>query len=280
MARFRWIPLLALLAGVACNPSTQQVDPTDGNDASGGADSQSTDGGVDTGADSTGSESETGLPEEDMGSGMPMSCHRSGAFDIGFQCTCNVVEQDCENGLRCSVDSNIDDFMPGVYYGGVFCTDRGTHELGAPCDHGGFGLGDSCLGAAICWEIDYDSGKGTCHRACASPNDCDADQGCGEFFDGLVPVCMDRCDPRDGLCDAGRVCARNGNDFLCSLSEQAGAGVGEPCAEQACEAGAACHQGTCRALCDIEAPDCEMDLMCIGYSAEPLPHLSDIGVCI
>jgi hypothetical protein len=175
--------------------------------------------------------------------------------------------------------------------------------LNEPCELLGTGLDglDTCDIHTMCWDVDRDTGEGTCLGMCTGSverPDCEGPQAtCLLTGDGVVNLCFPNCDPLESDCPAGQVCvpAPNGDSFLCA--HQAGQGqVFEACEFQAtCEPGLVCLDsslapecdpqqfGCCLPFCDLTEPDtCPgMDLVCLPWweMAEDVPGLENVGVC-
>ncbi len=258
-----------------------------------------------SGSEGSGSEGETG----ESGSTMTTTSDSSGSFvgtDAAMSCgeSCDIwTPGDCGSGQKCTAvgcevgttawDSNV-------------CRDvQGTKQLGDECEYLGTGIdgNDDCDDGTMCWNVDADTGLGTCIAFCtgsAAAPSCASGTSCVIANDGVLPICLPGCDPLVQDCDNGDLCIPDFNDtgFVCVLDASGGmAPYGTPCEyANSCNNGLICiaseavpepdcatASGCCSPMCDInEANTCPG----AGQSCESLyeagmepPGYEHMGVC-
>jgi hypothetical protein len=271
---------------VACGPNVGVEDEDDGGDTTGSAETSmtstdatspttdptsatspttvSTDPTTDTSVDTSTTEVDTGITF--------VTSH-----DAGPGCgDCDVWAQNCPENTKCMPwDCNIEPMWIGHGCRDVFPDSAG---VGDPCTvidspYSGF---DDCVVGAMCWNAD-DALSGTCAALCGGSEDdplCDADRTCFIGLDGILPVCVPRCDPLASACADDEECIHNvDNDpepgFACVIDELVGAFTyGEDCTD-----GLLCDTGlVCRGAQHV--PDCPG-----GRCCTTLGRLSDPPAC-
>ncbi len=172
---------------------------------------------------------------------------------IGPECgTCNVWFQDCFKGQKC---------MPSSCEVAPIWIDLGCRDVvenpvgvGEPCNtvdspYSGF---DDCDQQALCWNVDAETLVGQCAQICEGSkgeSTCDeVDETCFVGLDGIVPVCVPRCDPLASTCPDDQECVHNvDNDaepgFACTIDELVAAHeYGDDCTDGLlCETGLVCR---------------------------------------
>lgn len=156
---------------------------------------------------------------------------------------------------------------------------------------------DTCEKHSLCWNIDSDSGEGTCLAMCvgteSTPACLEPDTVCVGSASGYLNLCHPSCDPLLQNCSAGDACYPIDAGFICApdASGKAG-GLGESCASvNGCDAGLWCAPSgdfcgkdafsCCTPFCDLTAPDCPDPLVCeasFEVGEEP-PGQENIGLC-
>jgi hypothetical protein len=213
---------------------------------------------------------------------------------------CDLWSQDCPEGDKCSPWSNDG---TGVW-NDVWCTPvhPDPDSAGASCtaEENGTTGHDSCGVGAICWEVDTTTSEGECVDLCKgtplAPSCDHSDEKCAILNDGVLPLCLTRCDPVADDCGSGRTCRPTApagdvpGGFVC-LPVQAD-GIIDACdgcpAEHACVSSrtiGTCERACCARYCDLEATpndtceDLPGDNSCVPFFAEPPEGLAHVGLC-
>ncbi|MDC0722892.1 ribulose phosphate epimerase [Nannocystis bainbridge] len=215
---------------------------------------------------------------------------------------CDNWAQDCPAGQKCSAWAN----DGGSSWNSLKCVpvEENSGAPGDPCTVEGSGVSgiDSCALGSMCWNVDNDTGQGTCVDLCnGSPEapDC-ADQSttCVIANDGVLNLCLPQCDPLLQDCAGSDLCLPNPADegFVCVLDASGDAGVAfDPCEfANACDKGLTCQDpgfatecdssalGCCLPYCDITAPDCPgAGQECITWYEQGTapPGFENLGLC-
>lgn len=162
---------------------------------------------------------------------------------------------------------------------------------------------DSCGLGVMCWDVKPDTMKGTCVDMCKGSQDapdCPSDTSCFVSNDGVLNLCLPRCDPLAQDCSNENLCIPNPNndeEFQCVLDASGDNGkTFDPCEFiNACDKGFLCAQPAFGSECDPQAIGCclpfcatdemamcpGMDQECIAWyepGAEP-PGLETVGFC-
>ncbi|WP_002636634.1 hypothetical protein [Myxococcus hansupus] len=254
--------LLLALWGASCNGSD---DPGPGGDGDAGMDAGTTPvpdgGGSDGGGGGGGQDFDCNVARQDA-CAPGQSCHFADLADGGtgsrcFEAECDVVAQDCADGLRCTYATEA---------GGTRrrCVPPGTADEGAPCTLAPTGGGvayDTCRQGLFCREAPEGQGGGfTCQRMCHATTQCGNSGECNtvlrlEGTDELPLLCGPpsvACDPFGQDCTAPLSCYPSTSGPVC-----AGSGTrteGQSCDfSNQCAPGSACVNAggglTCRSLC-------------------------------
>ncbi len=224
--------------------------------------------------------------------------------DCEFGCTdlmCNLWEQDCPEGQKCMPWAN----DGGNTWNASKCVDvmPNAGKPGDPCSVQGNGLNgiDSCDKASACWNIDPDTGKGTCVGFCKGSPDvpnCPLGTSCFVGHNGLLPICVPFCDPLLQNCMNGDLCIPQplmGDAFECAPDASGDMGAqNDPCEyTNACDPGLLCLNsalasecnpnvaGCCLPFCDLTMPECtNQGATCVPwYAGTAPPGLENVGVC-
>jgi hypothetical protein len=142
---------------------------------------------------------------------------------------------------------------------------------------------DDCVAGAICLFVYEEDGEGVCVPFCdpwGGDPGCAENQFCAIASDGVLLLCLDRCNPLSPTCPHGPGCLYldNNQDFACGPPGASG-GYGDACTNDlgSCAEGLACvdreafpegecPSGCCTQACDLSAPN-------------QCPHAQDGQVC-
>lgn len=223
-----WLAAFALVIG--CSPQVIPLVPSDGDggsaSSSGGAASMGVTS-VDistTGADSSGSSSSDNpfiLNPDGGGCG-----EGGGVFE------CDIWAQDC-----CATDKCVPWANDGGHAWNAFrCVPVAPDPAapGEPCiaELGPVSGFDDCDATSICWNVDPDTLEGRCVPQCVgaelSPV-CPDGTACVIANEGVIALCLDRCDPVMPSCVEGEQCLPIDGDFICSPTMVEPNQPGDPC---------------------------------------------------
>jgi hypothetical protein len=215
---------------------------------------------------------------------------------------CDTWAQDCPEGQKCALYSG----NGGSALNSTKCVPvmPGADGAGEPCTAEGNGLSgvDSCAKGHICWNVDYDTGIGTCVEQCSGePRDPICNHPwttCTIAAGGILALCLPGCDPLTQDCPGGDLCLPKpmGDGFVCVLDASGDGGqLFDPCEySNACDPGLLCAKpalavecdpmaaGCCLPFCDLSSPTCTAEgAECVpwyGPGRAP-PLLGDVGLC-
>lgn len=221
---------------------------------------------------------------------------------------CSVWTQDCSEGQKCSAYA--DDggsswnankcvpVMPDPHAPGEACTVTGSGVSGI----------DDCELGSMCWDVGDDL-MGTCVALCTGsleePMCLDPATACVIYNDGVLNLCLDRCDPLTGDCpDPNDLCLpaslEDPDGFLCIVDASGDGGqVHTPCTfANSCDAGLLCRPAAsasecdqqagscCEPVCDLTVPDPDSQCTGVGQKCVAffMPDMApegdeDVGVC-
>ena len=181
---------------------------------------------------------------------------------------CDPFDQDCPADQKCVPWAN----DGGDDWNATRCSNiaEDPNAPGDPCtveESPVSGL-DDCDGTSMCFHVDPETLGGTCVSFCegnsSDPTCPDAADACLISNDGVLSVCLERCDPLTQSCtDASQSCIAANDEFVCVLPGEAQ--FGDECerlwdcaAGLSCIAGAfeECTGGCCTEPCDPDAPAC------------------------
>ncbi len=293
---------LSLLAAAGCtepkgsgSTASGPTDPTAAESSSGGVDSAES--------------SEVGPGEESGTTQDAEPTTNDGSFipdpDVPGEPMCDVWAQDCGKGEKCMPYAN----NGGGAWNATRCSplDPGAASVGDPCTVDGTGVSgaDDCERDAMCWNVDPETGTGTCVAFCegseANPVCTDPETTCNILNDGVLILCLPNCDPLLGDCNEGENCYPTAGVFSCvpDASDRGGA-YGDPCQFlNVCDAGLFCSlpagvpgctgaEGCCTPYCDVSEPDASASCPgaaggqeCVPWydEAQPPPGYEDVGAC-
>ncbi len=247
-------------------------------DPTGATDSATTDSNppstTDSATSSTAPDPTTSGPTTDGGSS---SGGGTGVFvqepDGGTAQECDIWAQDCPTGQKC---------MPWADDGGgawnaTKCTpvSPNPNQVGDPCttEGGGTSGADDCDVAAMCWNVDGETGIGTCVDFCtgspASPECEDPGDVCLITNEGSLILCLPICDPILQNCGTNEGCYLvDGITITCGPDSSGAGGIyGDPCEfDNSCDPGLYCAPadtvpdcvgaaGCCSQWCDLTTSD-------------------------
>ena len=270
---------------------------------SSGPGSTSTDSGKTTGSttrpDSTASGDATGPSGPDDTSVGPDDTGEQTTSTTGPDpVTCSTYVQDCPAGdEKC---------MPWANDGGTTWNALGCFPIdpspGVPGDvcmveGSAFSGVDDCDESSMCWNVDDETGEGTCVPFCQGSEDSpiceDVARQCIQSSDGVVAVCLNVCNPLLQDCNNGLACVPATEGFVCVPSINDEPQPGAPCeVVNACGAGGLCvvsdalvgceATSCCTQFCDLsEADPCPGLAVCLPYyemGAAPAGY-ENVGIC-
>lgn len=202
--------------------------------------------------------------------------------DAGPRYTCDLFEQDCPPGEKCTVwahdgggNWNASKCVPVV---------REPAKVGERCrmEMSPTSGIDDCDFGTMCWDVDPETLEGSCAPFCvgdpSGPYCEDRDRFCPISADGAIALCLLICDPLADGCGGGRVCIPNSDHWMCATDASGDlGGFGDPCSFiNSCDPGLICigdwalppgaecqgSNGCCTEVCDLTDP--LGDLQCAG----------------
>ncbi|MCX4240960.1 hypothetical protein [Paraliomyxa miuraensis] len=212
---------------------------------------------------------------------------------------CSPWAQDCPNGEKCSPSS----LGGGSVWDFWRCSEvpENPDAVGEPCMAEGSPTSgiDSCDFGAFCWEVDPKTLEGTCVALCTGSEDlpsCPGSETCLIANEGILPLCLDSCDPLLQDCGPDHACYPGESGFACLPAGFGGTGApGDSCENlAACDHGNVCVEpesvpdcgsiaGCCTAVCSLgdPMPSCLPGQVCTPwFQAGMVPAgYEDVGVC-
>ena len=219
---------------------------------------------------------------------------------------CDVWTQDCDEGEKCIAWAN----DGGNSWNSTKCSmvmGAGLHGDSCTAPMGGVGGEDTCDVGHMCWNIDGETGEGTCIELCTgspeAPNCAPPMTTCVIVNDGVLNLCLPGCDPLVQDCQGNNeICVPDpmGDGFVCVLDASGDMHPsGTPCefANQ-CNGGNICLNldfyphpdcqgslGCCGPLCEFPGGQCPGEpagLSCESWYEEGMapPGYEDVGICI
>lgn len=306
----RGLPLLfALLpACTSLVESESESEVDDGGSSSGHAETSSSGGGSDPATSSPPLPATTGPVDETTGVDHPTASGSTGSDTCGFLCDstgggwfeCDFWAQDCPEGEKCAPWAN----DGGNSWNAHKCVpiDPDPDGVGEPCTVEGSAVSgiDSCERGSMCWNVEPETNTGTCTPFCTgsenAPTCADPQGVCNVTGDGVLNLCFSTCDPVDvGACPAEQGCYPAYNAFVCVPDVSGDEGQAwDPCEYlNACGGGRTCVNGSdvelcdqsgsgcCVPFCDLNAPVCPDDTVCLPFydSGEAPPNYEHVGTC-
>ncbi|HEY8377775.1 MAG TPA: ribulose phosphate epimerase, partial [Nannocystis sp.] len=216
---------------------------------------------------------------------------------------CDPWTEDCPDGEKCMPYSGDGDNS----WESLKCVpiDPNPGTTGDPCTVEGSGVSgiDDCDLHHMCWNVDPDTGEGTCVKFCSGSPDapsCDIPgTACTIANNGVLILCLPMCDPLLQDCAGGDLCIpnpMNPESFICVLDASGEEGQeNDPCEyANACDPGFFCANpvvanecdpgaaGCCTAFCDLANPQCNnVGVQCLPWY-EPgtaPPNYENVGYC-
>ncbi len=246
----------------------------DGADGADDGPDDGADGGPDDGVDDG---PDDGVDDDpDAGDDTAGVCDPSGA-------ACEPLGQDCMACAKCSPYGTNGNWNAARCVG-VNANPAAVGESCIVIDSPTSGI-DNCEAGSMCWDVDVDTLTGTCLEMCTGPASSPSCETpgtvCAVGNDGILPLCLPACDPLEQNCPAGEGCYILNEASICAPTSGA-VGSGESCGSvNACSPGLGCSLGgggcdatlsCCGAYCDESAPDCDIDLECVG-------PVAGVGIC-
>ena len=221
---------------------------------------------------------------------------------LEWRCTlCDVFQQDCPEGFKCAAKAE----GGGSSWNTTTCAPvTGDGAPGNTCtaEDGVNGV-DDCRKGAMCWDVDKETHKGICVELCtgseAAPM-CSNESAfdCAVVNEGVLNLCLPRCDPLLQDCAGDDLCIPVVDAFICvhDASGEGGQTFGACEFTNACDAGLLCLNPSAAVECDPNAGGCclpmcdlsDMDAVCPGegQSCMPLfgdglapPEFVNVGIC-
>lgn len=218
---------------------------------------------------------------------------------------CDVWTQNCRPGEKCVAWAE----GGGGSWNATKCVPvmERPRQPGEPCvvmDSGVSGIDDCDLGA-MCWDVGPDL-MGTCVALCTGSIEMPVCQDpgalCAILNEGVLNLCLERCDPLVGDCqDPADLCLPVDDEgFTCVLDASGdGGGLHSACVfANGCDPGLLCRpadsasecdpnaEGCCEPVCDLTAPDPDSQCTGVGQHCVPffMPDMApagdeDVGVC-
>ncbi len=216
--------------------------------------------------------------------------------DAGSANECDPTVQDCPRGEKCTAWAN----DGGTFWNATRCVEvSGANVAGDECMVEGSGVSgiDDCDVGHICLNTNEDN-IGQCIAFCAGDDlMCPSGDACAIYNDGVLPLCLQGCDPLLQDCPEGQACIDTPNQtFICFSDASGAAGAdGDPCppadGENSCDPGQWCGPNSagcadvncCTPYCDLSNPVCAAPDECISFFGEvgaAPPGFEDVGVCV
>ncbi|MCX4243932.1 hypothetical protein [Paraliomyxa miuraensis] len=196
----------------------------------------------------------------------PPGCDTEGG---GTLVECDVWAQDCCAGDKCMPWAN----DGGMAWNATRCSPIAPepHVPGEPCSVEGSAASglDDCDATSMCWAVDPDTLMGECVPLCQGSEEepvCRPGTDCIISNDGVLILCLERCDPLAPDCGEGQHCAWVEDAPQCVPgSGVPKVGPGDPCeAPYACGESLHCvpaaafpgcaAAGCCSPYCDVTDP--------------------------
>lgn len=299
--------ILYCALALGCTPQ-----PGNETESTGDGPPEDTVGASETGKSSV-TEAETGIkePEPATGDGDTVSTGGGNETDAATGCSflgceeetegpigeCDVFVQDCPEDQKCAAWAN----DGGNSWNSTKCVPlSGTKVPGDPCTTEGSGVSglDDCEKGSMCWDTDEEN-KGVCVALCTgdqqNPECGDPGTACAVVNDGVLNLCLDRCDPLVQDCPGDDLCLPVDAAYVCVLDASGDEGAAfAPCEfANACDKGLVClgpaaatecdqgAKGCCLPYCSIEeATGCPGQGQSCQAVFEPQPPgLEDVGFC-
>jgi hypothetical protein len=202
---------------------------------------------------------------------------------------CDVMRQNCDPGLKCTVVNNPDPTMLGF----TMCTPDGTVAEGEACTRSSFG-DDNCVKGTECTVRGVAANQLFCRKLCHADDDCTGGQLCSDAGDNDDGLCLKPCTPLGSDCPAPLDCSSVYPDVFALSTNFAvvfacrtvgSGGVGTDCSTNGdadCQAGMVCNSfdqtgatPVCVALCQGTCPSDAGAMVC----AQVFANTGAPGIC-
>ena len=291
------LSLLSTLLITACGKDTggdtmvNATMQTSNDDGTSSAGQSETGGGTTTAQGTTEPQAETGDGGTGADTAQPTGFivkPDGGTVDI----ECDNWAQDCPADQKCMPWAN----NGGSAWNATKCVpvDTAKGQPGDECTTMGGGVSgfDTCDLGVMCWDVKPDTMKGTCVEMCkgnADAPECAGETSCFVSNEGVLNLCLPRCDPLTQDCPNENLCIPNPNNqeqFACVLDASGENGKAfDPCEfVNACDKGHYCAvPGAAPNDCDANATGCclpfcdttEMPAACPGMGLECVPWYNE-----
>ncbi|HEY0137573.1 MAG TPA: ribulose phosphate epimerase [Nannocystis sp.] len=311
------LPTLVALAGCGKDSENMTMATAPGAETTGG-DGTTSGGQSETGAVVTGEPTTTGAQQTTTGAetSAANTGDSSGSTGSSFltppdggsvnDMECSVWDQDCPVDQKCMPWAN----NGSTAWNATKCVpvDPAKGQPGDTCTVEGSAVSglDTCDLGVLCWDVKPATMMGTCVAQCKGPESdptCDANSSCFISNDGVLTLCLPKCDPLTQDCPNENLCIpnpQNQEEFTCVLDASGDGGqTFNPCEfVNACDKGHFCATpGVAPMDCDANATGCclpfcdttEMPASCPGTGLECVPwyeegqappDLATVGLCM
>ena len=218
---------------------------------------------------------------------------------------CDIWSEDCPEGQKCMPYSGDGDNA----WDSLKCVPivPDPDQVDEPCTVFGSAVSgeDSCDKHLICWDVDPDTGAGTCLAMCigtpSEPDCADSYEICTIANGGVLILCLPQCDPLASDCEGPfNHCGPSPDDpsvFTCAFEGEEIFGALGPCDPPfGCRPGLLCAdpalavecdvlaEGCCLPFCDVDEPNtCPgAGQQCTPWYSDPsdaAPFNIDVGLC-
>ncbi len=266
ISRTIWLPLALTLA---CGKEGGSEAGETGSSGTGGVSTGgSTSGVVTSGGSTSGPTSGATSGATSEASATSDAVTTGGDCVTGFLCApdggsdvvgCNVFDQDCKDGEKCVAHA----IGGSSSWNATKCVPvTGDGVPGDVCSapQGGLAGIDDCGAGVFCWDVL--NNLGVCVALCEGTADspiCDPESVCLISNEGVLNLCLPKCDPLVQDCPGDDLCVPNGENFFCSQDASGDEGQ----TNDACQGGNVCDKGllcrdtgTASSACDPNATGC------------------------
>ena len=152
--------------------------------------------------------------------GYPGSCGLNADPDgLELRCKiCDPFQQDCPEGEKCAPKAA----DGGSSWNTTTCApDTGDRAPGDTCTAEDPLSGvDDCRKGAMCWDVDEETHQGICVELCTGSEAApicsnESDFHCAVFYEGVLNLCLPRCDPLAQDCAGDDLCIPIDDTFIC-----------------------------------------------------------------
>lgn len=290
--------VVALLGSLAaCNPDKADTDAAS-TGGSAATESGSTTNDLPTTTGSSGDATGTGSST----AGSSTTAADTGTSDPttgGGEIDCDPSAQDCAEGDKCTAYAKM---MVDTWDANKCVPVTGDGVAGDPCTvDGGIATGiDDCAKGYICLNQKDDGTEGYCVEFCtpemACPNTSGGAGYCLVANEGVLPICLDLCDPLTQDCPGLGACYVGDNNYICYGPDPVdtdGLEGAECNFLNACAKGLNCNEastvdgcmtdqyGCCNPFCALdEANPCTAPEVCTAvYGEMQPPGYENVGLC-